>query len=97
MALDTRSLLPDARHMITTASAARAAMSSQALEEMRELGLKEGLRIARKFFEKRSRKGQPRVEVHVDEKTMAALLCVAFEQGFETAVANHPALRGGGR
>ncbi len=57
----------------------RANMSSEALAAMREQAITTGQRIAAKMFAKRG----SRVELHIDQATLAAALAVAFEQGYE--------------
>ncbi|WP_437310045.1 hypothetical protein [Sorangium sp. So ce388] len=55
-------------------------MSSGELARMRELAISEGQRLARRMFAKRGN----RAEMHLDEATLAAMLAVAFERGYET-------------
>jgi hypothetical protein len=57
-------------------------MSDAALAEMRELAITDGQRLAQKMFDKRG-KGQTRTEIHVDQATLAAMLAIAFERGYE--------------
>lgn len=57
----------------------RANMSTEDLEAMRVVAITAGQRIARKAFAKRGNHS----EVHLDEATLAAMLAVAFEQGYE--------------
>jgi hypothetical protein len=55
----------------------------------RDAAVEDGMRVARKFFERRSMgrapNAGPLVEVHISEEVLAGMLAIAFEHGAEWA------------
>ena len=55
----------------------------------RDAAVENGMRVARKFFERRSLgrgpNAGPLVEVHISEEVFAGMLAIAFEHGAEWA------------